>query len=212
MLRIKRHRRWAICLLLLIGFSRERDLAAVGTMLDPAWSAVTLSAAMEGTEPTASPADQPAVDEQAAHRIPPAVATGAADNTPSAHIETDTQHESDEDAPDTFYRIYRVTAYCDRGVTAAGLPSGVGQCAAPADIPFGTRIYIPALDRTFVVTDRTHRRFRHNTVDLFIPSAADCKQFGRKYLECHMTLPRKTHHYGSRDLAAVVARQREAAQ
>lgn len=85
-------------------------------------------------------------------------------------------------------RICRVTAYCDRGTTAAGVPSGVGQCAAPSYIPFGSRIHIPALGRTFVVTDRTHRRFRNSTVDIFMPSKEDCRRFGRRFLECEIVI------------------------
>jgi len=81
-------------------------------------------------------------------------------------------------------RVLRVTAYCDQGTTAAGVPSGVGQCAAPAFVPLGSRVYIPALRRTFSVTDRTHKRFRHNTVDIFIPDEDACLKFGRRYLEC----------------------------
>lgn len=102
---------------------------------------------------------------------------------------------ADVDAPrttgreiDRVLRVCRVTAYCDRGTTAAGVQSGLGQCAAPGDIPFGTLVYIPALDRTFVVTDRTHRRFRRSTVDLFLPSCDDCIQFGRNFLECEFIL------------------------
>jgi len=87
-------------------------------------------------------------------------------------------------------RRLRVTAYCDQGITASGRPSGVGQCAAPADIPFGARVYVPELKRSFVVTDRTHQRFRHNTVDIFISDYDDCVEFGRKYLDCEITLPR----------------------
>jgi 3D (Asp-Asp-Asp) domain-containing protein len=86
-------------------------------------------------------------------------------------------------------RVYRVTAYCDRGWTASGTRVGVGQCAAPVDIPFGSRIYIPQLGRTFVVTDRTSYRFRRNTVDIFMPAEAQCWRFGRQYLECHVTPP-----------------------
>ena len=93
-------------------------------------------------------------------------------------------------------RIQRVTAYCDRGTTAAGVPSGVGQCAAPIDIPFGSKIYIPSLGRTFIVTDRTHRRFRYNTVDIFIPSKSECLKFGRRYVECHYSLVDEPPPYG----------------
>lgn len=87
------------------------------------------------------------------------------------------------------HRVCRITAYCDRGITASGIPSGVGQCAAPGDIPLGSTVYIPDLDRTFVVTDRTHRRFRRSTVDIFIPSKKDCRKFGRHFLECEFTVP-----------------------
>ncbi len=104
----------------------------------------------------------------------------------------------------TLRRIYRVTAYCDRGLTASGVPAGVGQCAAPADIPFGSKIYIPELDRTFIVTDRTARRFRTNTVDLFMPTRQECLDFGRKYLECVITLPKQQPRYGSPALRAAV--------
>ncbi len=85
-------------------------------------------------------------------------------------------------------RVCRVTAYCDRGLTASGRRVGVGQCAAPAFIPFGSKVYIPALGRSFVVTDRTHPRFRHNTVDIFIPAENRCRDFGRRYLKCEFTV------------------------
>lgn len=98
-------------------------------------------------------------------------------------------------------RVCRVTAYCDRGLTASGVPSGLGQCAAPADIPFGSLVYIPQLDRTFVVTDRTHERFRHNTVDLFMPERSTCLQFGRNYLECEFHIIATPPRYGQLRLA-----------
>lgn len=101
----------------------------------------------------------------------------------------------------TVQRVCRVTAYCDRGLTAAGVRSGVGQCAAPVDIPLGSTVYIPALHRKFVVTDRTHRRFRHNTVDLFIPSEMQCHKFGRRYLDCEFTLVEEPVRYGELRLA-----------
>src|SRR5215510_102291 len=83
------------------------------------------------------------------------------------------------EASDSIQRTFRVTAYCDQGITASGIESGCGQCAAPADIPFGAKIYVPELGQTFIVTDRTHQRFRHNTVDIFMPERSDCLKFGR---------------------------------
>jgi 3D (Asp-Asp-Asp) domain-containing protein len=86
-------------------------------------------------------------------------------------------------------RVCRVTAYADRGLTASGVRVAPGQCAAPEDIPFGARVFIPALNRSYVVTDRTAQRFRHNTVDLYVPSRSQCKRFGRHYLDCEFELP-----------------------
>ncbi len=106
-----------------------------------------------------------------------------------------------------FQKTYRVTAYCDRGITAAGIQSGYGQCAAPADIPFGARIFVPELGQYFIVTDRTHRRFRHNTIDLFIPSKADCLQFGRRTLTCEVELPAEPISYASPALAELIAKR-----
>lgn len=109
---------------------------------------------------------------------------------PATYLAAVTAGDNDDhDDAAQVQRICRVTAYCDVGTTASGVPSGLGQCAAPEDIPLGSTVYIPALDRTFVVTDRTHRRFRRSTVDLFIPNKAACKSFGRHFLECSFTLP-----------------------
>lgn len=102
-------------------------------------------------------------------------------------------------------RHLRVTAYHDRGLTAAGVPSDVGQCAAPADVPFGSTVYIPALNRKFVVTDRTHKRFRHNTIDIFMPDRNECLEFGRHYLDCVITPPDKPVRYGSPSLLQLAA-------
>lgn len=135
---------------------------------------------------TATPLDN-ASDR--AGRQPLVAAMGEESQTPSLDFGVDDR--------DTLTRVYRITAYCDRGTTAAGVPSGVGQCAAPAEIPFGAEIYIPELDRTFIVTDRTAQRFRHNTVDLFMPSEDQCLEFGRKYLECEIRLPEKRFRYAS---------------
>ncbi|MBI5866360.1 MAG: 3D domain-containing protein [Planctomycetes bacterium] len=105
----------------------------------------------------------------------------------------------------TFRQTFRVTAYCDRGLTAAGIPSGVGQCAAPANIPFGSKIYVPSLGQSFIVTDRTHKRFRHNTIDIFMPVRSDCLKFGRNYLECEVQLPEQKVRYAEPSLAATIA-------
>ena len=124
---------------------------------------------------------------------PPAAEATPAESAIEVVIEAPESEDVDDAGVDAagaqpLARDVRVTAYCDRGLTASGRRVGVGQCAAPPSIPFGSKVYIPALGRSFVVTDRTHPRFRHNTVDIFIPSENRCRDFGRHYLKCEFTV------------------------
>lgn len=73
----------------------------------------------------------------------------------------------------------RVTAYCDYGLTASGCLAGPGQCAAPSWVPFGSTVVVRGV--SYRVTDRTARRFRHNTVDLWMPRRYDCMKHGVKH-------------------------------
>jgi len=151
------------------------------------------SALLAGQLRRSSPVNQP--EEAAETTETPVVETGLDDGSvpasdePAGHSESVTSQRKPNESFVTIRRVCRVTAYCDRGITASGRRVGPGQCAAPAYIPFGAKVYIPALGRSFVVTDRTHRRFRHNTVDIFLPSRELCVRFGRKYLECEFVVP-----------------------
>jgi len=155
---------------------------------------VALTAGLIGgmTTADANPVYESAISTAGQHLGSVLVWPAAAPASPEPETDDASWSADLAESPGTvIYRICRVTAYSDRGTTASGVPVGVGQCAAPADIPFGAQVHIPALGRTFVVTDRTHRRFRRSTVDIFIPSSRQCRQFGCRYLECHIKLPAK---------------------
>ncbi|MBK8915932.1 MAG: 3D domain-containing protein [Phycisphaerales bacterium] len=147
-------------------------------------------------EPAAPKSDDTEVEREKLPAVAPkaAKAAKAAEAAPKA-VESKTA-AGKEPAGRKVTRRCRVTAYCDRGLTAVGVQSGVGQCAAPGDIPLGSVVYIPALDRYFVVTDRTHKRFRHNTVDLFMPTAWECRQFGVRNLSCEFIVCSEPAEYG----------------
>lgn len=125
---------------------------------------------------------------------------------PRVRTDPDAGRAAEKPEAKVIERRLRVTAYCDRGLTAAGIPSGVGQCAAPEDVPFGSIVYIPALKRSFVVTDRTHKRFRQTTVDLFMPDRQECLEFGLNYLDCVITFPSQPHRYGCTSIYSTIAR------
>lgn len=87
-------------------------------------------------------------------------------------------------------RVMRVTAYTahdkgmnSRGITASGERVRENHTlAAPREIPFGTKIHIPDLGRTYTVTDRGGA-IRGNRLDVYIPDRKNMIEFGVKYLE-----------------------------
>lgn len=88
------------------------------------------------------------------------------------------------------HRVMRITAYTAKdkgmnglGITASGEKAIEGvTVAAPPDIPFGTQIYVPALDKTYIVTDRGGA-IKGNRLDLFIEDRKRALEFGVKDLE-----------------------------
>ena len=175
---------WTGCAVLTVGLVVAEDWAAGAAYFPPRTTPITVTPIDTGTHvtPRIVVVDTEAISD----------ARYGESGTDSARPHAARQ----EREPRKVRRICRVTAYCDRGTTAAGIPSGVGQCAAPLDIPFGSKVYIPAMGRTLTVTDRTHRRFRHNTVDIFIPSKKACRKFGRRYLECEFIVVDEPPAYG----------------
>ena len=75
--------------------------------------------------------------------------------------------------------------------TASGVMPQVGHCAVDKIngqwIPFGTRITTED-GRVLTVTDRFGDG-RNNAMDIFMPTEAECWQFGRRWLECRIEMP-----------------------
>ena len=78
------------------------------------------------------------------------------------------------------------SAYCDHGITASGEPVRDGICAVDRingiTVPFGTRIIMPN-GKVLVVKDRFGGS-KNNCLDIFLPTEAECWQFGRRWLKC----------------------------
>lgn len=87
-------------------------------------------------------------------------------------------------------RVMRITAYTanDRGmrgdgITASGVKAVEGvTIAAPPEIPFGTQIYIPVLDKLYTVADRGGA-ITGDRLDVFMESREDAMEFGVQELE-----------------------------
>ncbi len=82
------------------------------------------------------------------------------------------------------------TAYCDGGPTRSGVTARVGMVAAdPRVLPIGTviRITVPGSrqTRTYTVTD-TGAAVKGNDVDIFRPSCAAAKRFGKRRVAAYV--------------------------
>lgn len=94
------------------------------------------------------------------------------------------------------YETYEVTAYTADyestrkqpsdplyGITASGEVVKEGHTiAAPRNIPFGTKIYIPYFDTIFTVEDRGGA-IRGNRLDVYMASRDEARAFGRRSLD-----------------------------
>lgn len=82
-----------------------------------------------------------------------------------------------------FYQTLNVSAYCHTGnPTASGKwPVAYVTCAAD-HLPYGTRITTPD-GRVWTVHDRFGGGYS-DRLDLFLPTEAECWQFGRQFLRC----------------------------
>jgi 3D (Asp-Asp-Asp) domain-containing protein len=80
-------------------------------------------------------------------------------------------------------RTFVATAYSIEGTTASGTTTHPGIVAAdPAVLPIGSRIRVTdagSYSGTYTVAD-TGRAIKGNTIDVFIPDAAEARRFGRR--------------------------------
>ncbi|GAA4879531.1 hypothetical protein GCM10023310_69640 [Paenibacillus vulneris] len=68
------------------------------------------------------------------------------------------------------------------GITASGTKAKQGRTVAcPKTLPFGTEVYIPELDHTYVCEDRG-AAITEGHLDIYFDNLKDAKEFGRQKL------------------------------
>ena len=85
---------------------------------------------------------------------------------------------------------FTASAYCDGGTTKSGTPARQGIVAAdPRVLPIGTVIEVRHMDgrtATYVVAD-TGAAVKGRHLDIFMPSCAAAKRFGRRTVTARVT-------------------------
>ncbi len=81
--------------------------------------------------------------------------------------------------------VFEATAYTGGGITASGIPAGVGYVAVdPSVIPLGTNLYIESMsswpDYGYAVAADTGGAINGRIVDLYFDDYDTCIQFGRR--------------------------------
>ena len=83
-----------------------------------------------------------------------------------------------------FWQTLNVSAYTYSGnPTASGVWPAVGMAAAD-HLPFGSKVTLPD-GRVLTITDRFGGGYS-NRLDIFLPTEAECWQFGRQWLKCRI--------------------------
>jgi 3D (Asp-Asp-Asp) domain-containing protein len=85
---------------------------------------------------------------------------------------------------------FTASAYCDEGTTKSGMPARQGIVAAdPRVLPIGTVVQVRHSDgrtATYVVAD-TGAAVKGRHLDIFMPSCAAAKRFGRRSVTARVT-------------------------
>ncbi|MFC4807721.1 3D domain-containing protein [Paenibacillus sp. GCM10023250] len=108
----------------------------------------------------------------------------------SAHQAKSKQAVKRAAKPSGTKRHFEVTAYTvgddftpSHGITASGERVKEGRTlACPKSLPFGTKVYLPALDRTYTCTDRGGM-IKEGHLDIYMDSLKEALRFGRRQMK-----------------------------
>ena len=152
----------------------------------------TKEAAVVTTPAVETPVTEtPAVTTPAA--TTPAVETPAVTETPAAQtaVAQTPAAETTTTVPEgAVQTILNCTAYTATGnATASGvMPTSNHTVAGWSGLPFGTKIYIPAMGITYTVEDRGGA-ITEGIIDIYMDTYDQCIQFGRQNLEAYIIYP-----------------------
>ncbi len=91
-------------------------------------------------------------------------------------------------APGPRKLVVKARAYCLPGRTSQGTPVGHGTISVdPRVIPLGSRIYVPGYGYGRAVDHGSS--IRGNQIDVWMPTAADCRRWGVRKVEIVVNPP-----------------------
>lgn len=84
------------------------------------------------------------------------------------------------------HMVVEASAYYGHGITSTGTKPKWGTIAVdPRVIPYGTRVYIPQFNMTFVAED-CGGAIKGNKIDIFMNSRSECYNWGRRKIDIYV--------------------------
>jgi 3D (Asp-Asp-Asp) domain-containing protein len=78
------------------------------------------------------------------------------------------------------------SAYTGHGITSTGTKPKWGTIAVdPSVIPYGTKVYIPQFNKTFIAED-CGGAIKGNKIDIYMNDELSCHNFGRKVIDIYI--------------------------
>ncbi|MGL5313444.1 MAG: 3D domain-containing protein [Peptostreptococcaceae bacterium] len=97
-----------------------------------------------------------------------------------------TQTSSNSSSSNRKHMSVVATAYTGDGITSTGKTPKWGTIAVdPSVIPYGTKVYIPQFDMTFIAED-TGGAIKGNKIDIFMTDATKVKNWGRRTIDIYI--------------------------
>ncbi|SFI37821.1 3D (Asp-Asp-Asp) domain-containing protein [Paenibacillus sp. UNC496MF] len=161
----------ALTLFIMTQFPATEEASAVGAPAAlPATPLFSASLAKSLTVPNLDEARASARKAKAKTAAKPAVKRAAKPAGKTRHFEVTAYTVGDDFTP-------------SHGITASGERVKDGRTlACPKSLPFGTKVYLPALDRTYTCTDRGGM-IKEGHLDIYMDSLKEALRFGRRQMK-----------------------------
>lgn len=114
------------------------------------------------------------------------VASRSTTSRNSSSSESKTSSTSNSASKNGKHMVVQATAYAGDSITSTGTVPKWGTIAVdPRVIPYGSKVYIPQFNKTFIAED-CGGAIKGNIIDIFMNSESECYKWGRRTIDIYI--------------------------
>ena len=114
------------------------------------------------------------------------VASRSTTSRNSSSSESKTSSTSNSASKNGKHMVVQATAYAGDSITSTGTVPKWGTIAVdPRVIPYGSKVYIPQFNKTFIAED-CGGAIKGNIIDIFMGSESECYKWGRRTIDIYI--------------------------